>query len=332
MNFNELDNDIALERQIRLILSSLNSKIIEGDNYYNFRCNVCGDSQKSKSKKRGYILKRKKPWIFYCHNCFYKKPVISWIKEFFPIHFKDFYREIVRAKNQQKSKPLPKIEAPKNLKKFDEKEQTRYFISIKKGITPIFAKAIRTCIDRKIPEEIWSKWFVATGGMYANRLIIPFYDDKGKIYYYQGRALFDYIQPKYLSRKGDFNSIYNYFLVDKDKPVVVLEGPIDSIFVENSIALTGVKTEDKKLKEFPHKRYLIDFDNETEETKKKTIELLSKGEYVFCWKKFMKAYNLPMKEKWDVNEAIIHLQKDFFTFKELEPFFTNSIFDKVFFI
>ena len=179
---------------------------------------------------------------------------------------------------------------------------------------------------------MWSKWFVSTGGMYNNRLIIPFFDREGKIYYYQGRALYDYIQPKYLSRKGDFNSIYNYFLVDKDSPVVILEGPIDSIFVENSIALTGVKTEDKKLSEFPHKRFLIDFDATTEETRKKTIELLGKGEYVFCWKKFMKALDLPMKDKWDINDVCIHLNREKFAYSELEPFFTNSLFDKVFFI
>ena len=332
MNFNELDNDIALERQIRLILSSLGSEVIIGNDYFNFRCPVCGDSKKSKSKKRGYILKKKKPWIYFCHNCFYKKTVVAWMKEFFPIHYKDFYREIVRAKEQNRQKPLPKIENPKPRKKFDEKEQTKFFIPIKKGVTPLFTKAIRTCIDRKIPEEVWSKWYVSIGGMYNNRLIIPFLDNNKKIYYYQGRSLYDYIQPKYLSRKGDFNSIYNYFLVDKEKPVVILEGPIDSIFVENSIALTGVKTEDKKLSEFPHKRYLIDFDATTTETRKKTMELLGKGEYVFCWKKFMKAFNLPMKEKWDINDAIIHLNIEKFTYSELEPFFTNSLFDKVFFI
>ena len=180
MRFNELDNEIALERQIRLILSSFGSDVIPIDQGYNFRCNVCGDSKKSKSKKRGYILKKRKPWIFFCHNCFYKKPVTVWMKEFFPIHYKDFYREIIRAKEQSKTKPLPKIANPTPRKKFNEREQTRFFIPIQKGITPLFAKAIRTCIDRKIPEEVWSKWFVATGGIYANRIVIPFYDDKEK--------------------------------------------------------------------------------------------------------------------------------------------------------
>ena len=73
-------------------------------------------------------------------------------------------------------------------------------------------------------------------------------------------------------------------------------------------------------------------DNITQDTKKKTIELLSKGEYVFCWNKFLKAFNLPMKEKWDINDVCIFLNRGKFSYEELEPFFTNSVFDKVFFI
>jgi len=330
MNLSDMDDDIALERQIRLILSSFDN-VTESYDYYNFRCNVCGDSKKSRSKKRGYILKRKKPWMYFCHNCFYKKPVVYWMKEFFPIHYRDYYRDLVRSKKPHK-KPIPKIKNPKVKKRNAEKEQTKFFIPIKKGITPPFAKAIRLCINRNIPEDIWSKWFVATGGTYNNRLIIPFFDDKGKIYYYQGRALYDYITPKYLSRKGKHNSIYNYYTVDDNRPVVVLEGPIDSIFVENSIAVTGVKIEEPLLKKFKQKRFMIDYDAQTPETKAKTIELLTKGEYVFCWQKFIKKYQLPKKNKWDVNDVLLYLKKDNFMYEELEPFFTNSIYDKVFFI
>jgi len=321
------DNQIALERQIRLILSTFKN-VTENSDGYNFRCPICGDSKKSKSKKRCYILKSQTPFMIYCHNCFYKKPVVFWLKEFYPSYYKDYIKELFQ---NERTQPLPKIENLKNKKEFEEKDHTKFFVPIKKGMTSSFAKAIRLCIDRKIPENIWSTWYVATGGMYNNRMIIPFFDNNGKIYYYQGRRLYDYIQPKYLSRKGDFNNIYNYFLVDRNKPVIVLEGPIDSIFVDNSIALTGVKTEDKKLSEFPHKRYLIDFDA-TKETREKTRKLLSEGNYVFCWKKFMKIFNLPMKEKWDINDVIIYLNRGRFTYEELQPYFTNSIYDKVFFI
>lgn len=331
MNFNEFEKDIALERQIRLVLSTFDN-VVEGSDYFNFRCQICGDSKKSKSKKRGYILKKRKPWVYFCHNCFYKKTVEQWLKEFFPQYYKDYYSELIRSKENKKQEPLPKLKNPTVRKRSPEKQHTKFFVPILKGANQLFERAINLCEERKIPEDIWVKWFVATDGMYKNRLIIPFFDDKGKIYYYQGRSLFPNMEPKYLSRPGDHNSIYNYYNVDNSKPVVVLEGPIDSNFVENSVAVTGVKIEDKNLKKFKHKRWLIDQDNETNDTKKKTIELLSKGEYVFNWQKFIKTYSLPKRPKWDLNDVILYLDKDKFTYEELETFFTNSIYDKVFFI
>ena len=38
-------------------------------NLYNFRCPLCGDSKKSKSKTRGYIYGIKTNTNFRCHNC-----------------------------------------------------------------------------------------------------------------------------------------------------------------------------------------------------------------------------------------------------------------------
>jgi len=330
MNFNRFENDIALERQIRLILNSIGN-VNEGDGYFQFRCPVCGDSKTNNSKKRGYILKNKHPFIYFCHNCFYKKPAIMWMKEFYPNNYKDYFREILQENDKKQKPKLIVIKNPTIRKKNPEREQTKFFVPILKGETPIFEVAIKLCEDRNIPKDIWSKWFVAIDGMYKDRLIIPFFDDKNKIFYYQGRSLKGQM-PKYLSRSGKHVNLYNYYTVDRNKPVIITEGPIDSIFLPNAIALTGVKIDDPLLKEFKHKRFLIDLDTKTYDTKKKTIELLTRGEYVFCWKKFMKAYKIPMRDKWDVNDILLYLKKDNFTYEELEPFFTNSIFDKVFFI
>jgi len=335
MDFSKvINNTVALERQVRSVLSFIDPEYLSGYQYYNFRCNVCGDSKKSKYKRRGYILTKTTPWVYYCHNCFYKKPVTLWLKEYFPIYYKDYVAEVMRlnsSDNEKRIKPVknPTIRKPKETN--NESKHTKHFVPILEGKTPEFAKAIGVCTQRNIPAEVWHKWFVATGGRFKNRIIIPFYDNKGKIYYYQGRALYDYMSPKYLSRSGDHCSIYNYYNVDKDIPVIVLEGPIDSIFIENSIALTGVKIEDKRLEDFDQLYYMIDYDT-TPETGKKVIELLEKGKQVFCWKWFLKKYNLPEKEKWDVNEAINYLKKDRFTLEELLPFFTNSIYNKVYFV
>jgi hypothetical protein len=322
MNFNELDNDIALERQIRLILSTFQNVTVTQD-YYLFRCNICGDSKKSKYKRRGYILKTKHPYMYFCHNCFAKMSVVKWMKEYFPIHYKDYYRELVRTK-EQNVKPLPKIKNPIVKKNNEEKGQTKFFIPIKEGITPLFVKAVLTCIDRRIPEEVWSKWFVSIGGIYNNRMIIPFYDDKNKIYNYQGRALYNEMTPKYLTRKGEHNCIYNYYLVNKNKPVICFEGIIDCLMVPNSIAICGAN-KDVDLSIFKEVYYLLDND-ETGKQRSKT--LLQQGKSVFIWKKFAKNFEYKVK---DLNELCIKINKTF-EFEELKPYFSNSLFDEVFFI
>ena len=41
----------------------------KGDNLWNFRCPYCGDSQKSRSKARGFVYRKKNDLFFKCHNC-----------------------------------------------------------------------------------------------------------------------------------------------------------------------------------------------------------------------------------------------------------------------
>lgn len=331
MNFSLiLQNEIALERQIISILNTYFYPFLTGKDFYNFRCNVCGDSKKNKFKKRGYLIKKRdKPWHFYCHNCQTSMSATKWMKEYFPLYYKEYIREILNNKKESVIKPI--ITGHINKENLMEKDDIKFFIPILKGKGKLFEDAIKFCKDRMISENVWSKWFVAINGRYKNRLIIPFFDHNGKIYYWQGRALKDEMIPKYLSRLGDqFNNIYNYYNVDKDKEVIILEGPIDSEFVENSIALTGLKINDDKLMTFKKRYFLLDYDKDG---KKKSLKLLENGEYVFNWNNFIKDNNLPKKDKWDINEVCIFLHKvNKFTFNELKIYFTNSIYDKINFI
>ena len=98
--------------------------------------------------------------------------------------------------------------------------------------------AVQFCKSRMIPESVWKKFFYADEGKYKNRVIIPFYDKEGKIEFFQGRSLDKDEKIKYLSRIGS-TALYNWDFLDKTKPIAVLEGPIDSLFVENSTATVG---------------------------------------------------------------------------------------------
>ena len=61
--------DLVDSKYIGLISSRLQKfKRVKPD-LYNFRCPICGDSQKHKNKARGYIYVVKNNTNFKCHNC-----------------------------------------------------------------------------------------------------------------------------------------------------------------------------------------------------------------------------------------------------------------------
>jgi DNA primase len=71
------------------------------------------------------------------------------------------------------------------------------------------------------------------------RLLIPFRDEEGEIFAYQGRA-FGEEQPKYITIKlKDEDKIFGLDRVTKDKHIYVVEGPLDSLFIDNCIAVGG---------------------------------------------------------------------------------------------
>lgn len=330
MNF-DIEKDLLIELEVKTVLNSYFDNVHDSGQSFNFRCNVCNDSEKSRFKKRGHIYTNETPWMFHCYNCGAHMNVEWWLKNYFQFEYENVKKQLTTMriassapkKDDLKSK-IDKIKFKKVEKEFDEKKNVSFFKSIIK-----YPKLMKYCKDRLIPEEIYSKWFYSTGGMYEGRLIIPFFDDKGKIYYYQGRDLKPNSDCKYLSRMGDkLISVYNYYLVDRSLPVIILEGPIDSMFVENSVAETGLK-KSKHLDDFPLKYYMLDNDKAG---KKKSIKLLSDGQYVFNWKLFLREYPCSGDVK-DVNDFIkfnnAGIRK--LNFKMLEKYFTNSTNYKVFF-
>jgi hypothetical protein len=137
------------------------------------------------------------------------------------------------------------------------------------------------------------------------------------------------MEPKYLSRKdpdGTLNHIYNFYNIDNSIPVVCLEGIIDSLFVENSVGLTGLNVNDKLLGSINHKYFILDKDKAGME---KSQQMLLLGHYVFVWYKFMRDLCLPKRDKWDMNDVMLYINRDKpFTFGELKQYFTNSIYNK----
>ena len=95
------------------------------------------------------------------------------------------------------------------------------------------------------------------------RIVLPFYSENGDLIGLTGRAIND--SPlRYLTMRfrDDVPLIYNLNNVDRSKTIYVTEGPIDSLFLPNAIAVAG--SDFKKLPEDIKDQVILIYDNEHE--------------------------------------------------------------------
>ena len=218
---------------------------------YNFRCIYCGDSQKNKNKTRGYIYGYKNDHNYKCHNCGVSKSFTNFLKDIDSSLYDQYIIE--RYKNGSTGKgsntPEPKFtfEKPKFTKKaFDLPSIAELN---KEHSARIYLE------NRKIPQDFLSKLFYCEKfKQWTNeqketfestkydepRIIIPLIN-KGEIFGFQGRSLSKKPKVKYITiiLDEDQPKIYGLDRIDWNQTVYIVEGPFDSMFIDNSIAMVG---------------------------------------------------------------------------------------------
>ena len=179
--------------------------------------------------------------------------------------------------------------------------------------------AIVTCKERRLLTAInkpQSLWFSRNDFVHKNRIIIPFYDNN-KIIFYQSRKLKQNkkdTKPKYLSKIGADKTVFNIDKVNNTLDYMfIFEGPIDSFFVKNGVAVGGIskgrscftKRQEQQIIQKPfHKRiWLLDNQHCDETAKEKTQSLLSQGEECFIWPKELLKFK-------DFNDLCIKVNRD----------------------
>lgn len=306
-----------LEHKYIGILSSRLDKFKRvGPSLYNFRCPICGDSQKNRNKARGYIYEKQSKGIFHCHNCGASKSVSNFIKEM----DQNLYNEMQYEKLLESRSP-EQVE----LQEFVDKMKPPVFLKSGplKGLKKVSQlhpdNAIKKfVVSRKIPNPYHAKLFACPNfysfvnslipGKFSNnslladetRLLIPFFDGDKNLHAFQGRSLRSSSKVKYITivLNPQVPTIFGLDTCDRSRTIPVLEGPIDSMFVPNSIATAGgdlvssVRTLDKD-------KLVIVYDNEprSKETIKKIDKAIMNGYNVVIWPD-----NLEHK---DVNDMIL---------------------------
>jgi len=267
------------------------------DYLWNFRCPQCGDSQKSKSKARGYVYRKKTDLFFKCHNCGVGQSVGNLIKDLDPFLHKQYIMERYRAgeTGQRKSKaPDFKFETPK----FKPKKTTIELPSIESLPKEHYARVY--CEGREIPQQFMDKIFYAEDFKnwalsvcqvdYSNlmgkepRLVIPFFDRDNQLIGAQGRALQE-SKVRYVTIKvhEDAPKVFGLERWNSDQHTYLVEGPIDSLFLPNCLAMAGADMSDLSI--LDNTKTTLIFDNEPRNFQivKSMIRSLQDGWKIVVW-------------------------------------------------
>lgn len=218
---------------------------------YNFRCPLCGDSKKNKTKCRAYIYRRKSDMFFSCHNCGKTSTFGNFLKSVDKAMYDDYLMERFSEESGGNA-PKPNMEEFKTsgvMRKIQDNS-----INLPKiDDLPADHFARKYILQRQIPKEFHSRIFYASDfkdfvsqkvpekaeNLVDNdkRIVLPFWDENKNLLGFQGRALSN-SSLKYITVKLDEHSkkVYGLDLVDFSKVIPVVEGPIDSLFLKNSLA------------------------------------------------------------------------------------------------
>jgi len=235
----------AIEKKfINMVSSSLVKFKWKKDGLATCRCFKCGDSQRNKSKTRGYFYVNKDHYYYKCHNCGFSCTVKTVLENLSPHLAKEYAFEcyssrihgvtLQEAFIQPTERVIPSyigtsiIDLPKNhyARKYvidrgipEEKHNLLYYID---DFSKIAVKFFKTSIQEP-------------------RLVIPFFDDSGKIIGVQGRSFDKNAKIRYITYKSPHVERLWYGLdkINALNKVYVVEGPLDSLFLPNAIAMVG---------------------------------------------------------------------------------------------
>ena len=220
------------------------------DYLWNFRCPVCGDSQRNKNKCRGFVFQVKGNLLYKCHNCQFSAPLPKLIEVVDPALYKQYQLE--KFKDGKKKRP--------DMRKVNKivSQAPVFDIDVTSTLTPVSNlntehPAKEYLLQRKLPLEAlyytekFQEWTNSIKpGTFEDtkqdepRIIIPFKDREGNTFGYQGRSLSD-SGLRYITilLQEDKPKIFGLNTLDYEQTIYVTEGPLDSLFIKNCCAMAG---------------------------------------------------------------------------------------------
>lgn len=282
------------EQFARLISSRLDKFKQIKNGTYTFRCPYCGDSQKYRNKTRGYFFTKNSGLVFKCHNCGVGRSFGNFIKDnandVYDEYVMERYKNGLTGKGRNVADPTFKTEKPK----FKKKGELQSIEQLNNQ-----HPAVGYLQGRQIPERHFSDLFYTDNFCtWVNtqkptfkdvkkdhsRIIIPFIDTNGEWFGFQGRSLKPIDKMRYITIMLDESKtkIFGLNRVNFNKTIYITEGPFDSFYIDNAIAMAGADVDWDVIR---NKEVVFVYDNEkrNKEIVDRMHNAIDKGYEIVIW-------------------------------------------------
>lgn len=277
-------------KYINLVSPQLVKFAKKKEDLYTFRCPYCGDSSKNRNKTRGYFYRKRNDFFFKCHNCGVGRTFTNFLKDNAVMLHDEYvmerYKEGLTGKASNTPNPDFKVPSPN----FDKS----IFSDLKKVSSLNKEHPAKAYLSqRQIPEDLFSifyyaedfnAWAKLNNNQKESRIVIPLISQDGKVFGYQGRSLDKNTKLRYITTILDksYPKLFGLDRVNKSQRVYVTEGPFDSLFLSNAIAMCGSDVTMDDLK-FSNIVYVLDNEPRNKEIVGKYEKLIAAGNSIVIW-------------------------------------------------
>lgn len=281
---------IVDKKYINLVSPMLEHFKWKNDTLANCRCPICGDSRSNKTKARGYFYCKNNDMFYRCHNCSASTNMYRFLETVSPALSKQYALERWRNGENGHSnyeKPQIRMEQPKfnsitlpSVDSLPDKHPCKNYVIRRKIPTQYygdlyyaenFAEFVHKYVQKEVGEE--------------PRLIIPIYNRDKELVGLQGRAL-DNNSIRYVTIKfnEDDKLCFGVERVDLKSIIYIMEGPIDSLFIPNAVAILGMNHEiDSSIFYNTKLVYVLDNEPRNKQVVQQYEKLINSSKKVCIW-------------------------------------------------
>lgn len=314
-------------------------KIVVYHDRISFAAPCCGDSCRNSSKKRGnIILEGQYKNMYKCFNCGRYMSLKAFFKEYGQDLNLNEIDYISKEKNIRPKNSSDNLDYLFDVKQIEDycpsRDEFKSILGLQECQTTKIEKYLKNRCQTNFIKFLYSSA--------VDKLFVLNLTPNNKVFGIQVRDFKKNNGPKYKTYNlqnihkiilkdnitipkeiNDMSMIFNILLIDYSNVVTILEGPMDSFLIKNSIALCGAG----KNVSFPFEcRYLFDDDKAG---RTHSINKLKCGYKVFLWDLLKKKLSLEHRKKWDVNDVVIWCRNNNKRFPRIDDFFSDDELDLV---